>query len=45
MCVIRLVVGGTNMLDQTMIYAFHYFISSRLSCVKINACYISAKHA
>ena len=44
MCVIRLVVGGTNMLDQTMIYAFYYFISSR-SRVKINACYISAKHA
>ena len=28
MCVIRLVVGGTNVLDQTMICAFHYFIST-----------------
>lgn len=42
MCVIRLVVGGTNMLDQTMICAFHI---SLVVEVPSNAGYISAKHA
>lgn len=43
MCVIRLVVEGTNMLDQTMIYA--YSIISLVVEVLSNAGYISAKHA